>query len=202
MCVACRAERTRSSHDDPCPNCGLQLGGDSAIRVRDIGGCRTQLIDAIKFLPLLIGSIVLGIGILVLNFYLAGYNPSCLAGLIFIICFVIVPARTMSGWNRRVVRPENATELLILRAHGIEIHPLSATPGMLTIPWRRICTCRLKPLPFSIVLTALHIATTPSLDASIPRRLILAICTESDTAQDFMNEITHRLSEEQEQPLP
>ena len=117
-----------------------------SVPVRDISGCRRQLRLFLSFLPILAASVVLGLGALILNFWIAGWKPSPCAGFVAIGFFVIVPVGAAVIWGRRAFGVEKADCELVLQAESLQLIPHDSALAATAVPWERIKRCKVRNL--------------------------------------------------------
>jgi hypothetical protein len=109
-----------------------------AIKARTISGCRRQLFDAILFAPVLLLAIAIGIGILILRFWMANWNPSPLNGCFSLAMFVTIPATAFVLWQRWRMRPAAFDTTLLFSFDALHIKSQSDFQSEQVIEWHWI----------------------------------------------------------------
>lgn len=168
-------------------------GNDDAFTMgaRTISGCGVQTVELLVFLPLLMLAIVLGIGWLIVNFWMANWKPSLLQGCFAIFGLACVPMVTLIAWQRWRFRRSAADVILTITPDALEISRASTVLPPMRLEWnglQHIASRRLKSGHFAVRIVGR--GEVAHLDRMSPE---YALCADPNRAQLFIAELVDRV---------
>jgi hypothetical protein len=158
-----------------------------AIKARMISGCRQQVVDAMVFVPILLLAIALGLGILILKFWLANWQPSPLSGCFAIVLFAASPTAVYLYWQKWRLRPAAANASLALLPCGLQIVCKNMTETDQIIDWHWIERAKSRRLTARIrsLLLVIHDPDLPSRRYTVE----YALCADVESAEQFAMQV-------------
>jgi len=124
----------------------VDIEDELTVYARCMTGCRRQLVEAVRFIPVLILGIGIGLAGMIASFSQANWSPSLIGGCFAIFWFACSPLIACCWYLRWKSRPGVADTQLRVRDDGLEIIALREDVPSIFILWPQFSKCRKRVL--------------------------------------------------------